>query len=617
MQPPNLRTSIGGLIAVSVIVALAVVGASGPGASSPVTSAQAATRARPTVAFTTPKARARVSGRIRVGAKVSTRPAISRVEFRVDGKLRWTDRRRPFFMNGDRGRLATSTMSVGTHRLMVTAIAKNGRRRSATRTIRVTRTRGTAPVRGGGGSGGGAAVAPPPAVPVPTSAPAPAAVRLGLATQNNLGIVWNASPGATGYGVYINGQRLADVASPTYTFSGLSCGITYRIAIDSVASGGARSARALLTATTAGCPPASVFLSPSGNDASDCSAAAPCQSLDRGYHAAAPGAVVQLAAGSYPGGQITFDSSKVGAAGQVVLSPAAGASVTVANELLIGAQHLELRDMALANGWQTDANAADVVMRNLDSKHFFVNSSQQVSIIGGRVGPGQDYHPQIQSSNTTPPRDILVDGVTFHDWTASNTSVHTECLQIGSGDRITVRNSRFINCYATGNLHITHYGDAPRTRNVTIENNFFSSTVTGFYAVQAYAVQNLLIRNNSATGQGILVMPFPGDSVAANNVRVVANLAPAGAWECVAGVTYRSNVWYWSGAGQKAAKCNASDTALTGTSNPGFVNPGSLDLHLTASSPALGRGAATEAAATDIDGDPRAVGASDAGADER
>ncbi len=103
---------------------------------------------------------------------------------------------------------------------------------------------------------------------------------------------------------------------------------------------------------------------------------------------------MQLAAGSYPGGQITFDNSKTGAAGQVVLSPAPGASVTVAGELLIGAQHLELRDMALANGWQTDANAADVVMRNLDSKHFFVNSSQQISIIGGRVGPGQ--------STTTP-----------------------------------------------------------------------------------------------------------------------------------------------------------------------------------------------------------------------
>ena len=286
---------------------------------------------------------------------------------------------------------------------------------------------------------------------------------------------------------------------------------------------------------------------------------------------------------------------------------------------MIGARHLELRDMALPGGWQTDANAADVIMRNLDSRHLFINSSQQVSVIGGRVGPTGpvNYHPQIDATTPTPPRDILIDGVTFHDWRVAVPGQHTECLQIGGGDRITVRNSRFINCEATGNLHITHYGDpSPRTRNVTIENNFFSTTINGYYAIQAYAVQNLLIRNNSAT-QGFLVMPFPGDTVAANNVRVVAqprSRPPRGS--ASPGCSTASNVFFWGIAGQQAAKCDSSDTALTGTSNPGFVNPGALDLHLTASSPALGRGAATEAAVTDIDGEPR--GASpDAGADER
>ena len=195
---------------------------------------------------------------------------------------------------------------------------------------------------------------------------------------------------------------------------------------------------------------------------------------------------------------------------------------------MIGAEHLELRDMAMPGGWQTDANAADVTMRNIDSRHLFINSSQQVSVIGGRVGPTGpvNYHPQIAATTTTPPRDILIDGVTFHDWRVAAAGQHTECLQIGGGDRITVRNSRFINCEATGNMHITHYGDpSPRTRNVTIENNFFSTTINGYYAIQAYAVQNLTIRNNSAT-QGFTIQAFPGDTVAANNVRVIGNLAP-------------------------------------------------------------------------------------------
>ena len=96
--------------------------------------------------------------------------------------------------------------------------------------------------------------------------------------------------------------------------------------MDSAASGGARSSRATIVGTTSACPSPSVFLSPAGNDGSNCSAAAPCRTLDRGYHAAAPGAVVQLAAGSYPGGNITSDASKSAATSRVVLAPAPGAA---------------------------------------------------------------------------------------------------------------------------------------------------------------------------------------------------------------------------------------------------------------------------------------------------
>ena len=558
-----------------------------------------------------------MSGSIRVSAKVSTKPAISRVEFRVDGKLRWTDRKTPFVMNGDNGKLATSSLAVGAHTLTITAVAKNGSRRSTTRTIRVRRTGGTTPV--GSGTGGGTTTTPPPpSTPAPTSSPAPNSLRLVGVSGSGLAVQWDSAPGAITYGVYLNGQKYSEATNTGYTFNGLSCGISYRILVDSAASGGARSSRATIVGTTSACPSPSVFLSPAGNDASNCSAAAPCRTLDRGYHAAAPGAVVQLAAGTYPGGSITYDGAKSGAGSRVVLAPAPGAGVAIADELLISAEHLEFRDMAMPGGWQTDANATDVTMRNIDSKHLFINSSQQISVIGGRVGPTApvNYHPQIAASTTTPPRDILIDGVTFHDWRIAVAGQHTECLQIGGGDRITVRNSRFINCEATGNLHITHYGDpSPRTRNVTIENNFFSTTIGGYFSIQAYAVQNLTIRNNSAT-QGFTIQAFPGDTVAANNVKVIGNLAPNPSYGCIAGVTYRSNVWFWGISGQQAAKCSGSDTALTGTANPGFANEGALDLHVGAGSPALGRGADPEAAVTDIDGEPRGA-APDAGADER
>ena len=312
MLPPLMRASIGGLIAVGAIAALAVIGTSGSSGSDPVSSAQAAAATRPTVAFTSPKAGATVSGSIKVSAKVSTKPAISRVEFRVDGKLRWTDRKTPFVMNGDNGKLATSSLKVGAHTLTITAVAKNGSRRSTTRTIRVRRTGGAAPV--GSGSGGGPTTTPPPATtPAPTSSPAPTSLRLVGVSGAGLAVQWDSAPGAITYGVYLNGQKYSEATNTGYTFNNLSCGISYRILVDSAASGGARSSRATIVGTTSACPSPSVFLSPAGNDGSNCSAAAPCRTLDRGYHAAAPGAVVQLAAGTYPGGTITFDGSKSGA----------------------------------------------------------------------------------------------------------------------------------------------------------------------------------------------------------------------------------------------------------------------------------------------------------------
>jgi hypothetical protein len=400
------------------------------------------------------------------------------------------------------------------------------------------------------------------------------------------------------------------------TFSGLGCATSHTVRVEALDGAGNRSAAAVLTVATAACttppPPASgasVFLSPAGDDAAACTAAAPCRTIGRGFRAAAPGQIVEMAAGTYAGGTIAADPAKATATQRVVLRPASGATVTVSSELNVNARHIEFRGMAMPGGWKTLEQAQDVVMRDVDAKHMFVLSSQDVAVLGGSVGPGVDYHPMIAASTAVPPRNVLVEGVRFHDWTRSNSTIHTECLQIGAGDGIVIRGNRFTNCQATGNMHVTHWGDSPRTRNVTIENNFFSTTTDGYFSVQAYAYDNLLIRNNSAT-QGFLIMP----AGAMNNVRVIANVAPAGSWECVSGVTYRSNVWFHGSA--QPAKCDATDLGVS-AANPGFANPSALDLHLVAGSPAIGRGSASDGAATDIDGQVRGVtGAPDAGADE-
>jgi hypothetical protein len=330
----------------------------------------------------------------------------------------------------------------------------------------------------------------------------------------------------------------------------------------------------------------------------------PCASLGHAYDVARAGQVVEVASGAY--GQQKIGSDPAKGADTVLFRPARGASVHLGG-LEVAAQHVEVRDMTVGSSTTTFATAADVVLRNLTiNGGIFILSSQRVSVVGGSVGPGVDYHPQIAAAdgNATPPRDILIDGVLFHDWTRSRSDVHTECLQIGAGDRITVRNSRFRNCDVM-DLHVTNFGIAPLTSNLTIENNFFSSSNDGgFYSIEANAFENLLIRYNSLA-QALKI--FTGSDQGPNiNVRVIANVGPYQSWACETGVIYRYNVW-------DGASCDATDL----NAPSGFVDASTENLHLLSTSAAVGHGDPTSFPATDIDGDRRPSGGTpDAGADE-
>ena len=88
--------------------------------------------------------------------------------------------------------------------------------------------------------------------------------------------------------------------------------------------------------------------------ANPCSQAQPCRSFDRGYHVASPGQVVEAAAGSYGDQTVLYDASKEGAPANVLIRPAAGATVTVGDLNLIGhsrfvkgATHLSVQSIVL------------------------------------------------------------------------------------------------------------------------------------------------------------------------------------------------------------------------------------------------------------------------------
>jgi hypothetical protein len=275
--------------------------------------------------------------------------------------------------------------------------------------------------------------------------------------------------------------------------------------------------------------------------------------------------------------------------------------------LTVNASHVTLRNLVVNGNWTTNDGTDDVTFRDLTvNGGIFINSSSNISVMGGSVGGTMDSHPQFASwPENTHIQNILVDGVTFHDIRRSNSSVHGECLQIAGGTGVTVRNSTFVNCMVF-DLSITEYNGSGPPTDYLIENNVFGPSVDGGYYslhfnTNASDFRNMVVRYNSSPQ----AFSFTGLQ-RLTNVRVVGNVAPMSPGGCASGISFRYNVW-------AGAKCGATDLNAAA----GFVNSGALNLHLLPGSAAIDRGDPGDAPATDHDGRARPRGAApDAGAFE-
>jgi hypothetical protein len=353
-------------------------------------------------------------------------------------------------------------------------------------------------------------------------------------------------------------------------------------------------------------PPASVFISPSGTDANPCTQPQPCRSFNRAYRVAASGATVEVAGGTYGGETISPDVSKTSAA-DVVFRPAAGAAVTVAGEIDANGAHFELRGMTI-HKINFPRSADDIILRNVINHGMWMQGASNISILGGEITCGFcGYHPHIQNDGGAP-RNILWDGVYFHDW-HSVSGEHVECLQILGGDGVTIRNSVFRNC-GTGNgglgataaLHLQAYG-TPAPRNILLENNFFYASGNP-YVIQGEDFENFDLRYNSLAGP-LLLYNGPSAGTGMDFVGNVLKAGPCSAQDNAAPINWRYNVI-------QGGSCGPTDRNAAG----GFVDPSS-NLHLAAGSAALNAGDPAGHPARDIDGQNRPLGAApDAGADE-
>lgn len=348
-------------------------------------------------------------------------------------------------------------------------------------------------------------------------------------------------------------------------------------------------------------------MAPSGSDANPCTRAQPCRTFNRAYRVAAAGAVVEVAGGSYGGEGMSPDSTKTSTA-DVVFRPAVGAAVSVTGEINVNAAHLELRDMSV-HQLNFPAGADDVTLRNVVTHGLWMQGPSNISMIGGELTCGFcGYHSHLQNAGSTPPRNILFDGVDFHDW-HSVSGEHVECLQILGGDGITIRNSVFRNCGtgngglgATADLHLQTYG-SPAPRNILLENNFFYPG-GNMYPIQGEDFHNFDLRYNSIAGPILIYntaapgtdMDFVGNVLRASSCTAQGSGVP---------INWRYNVI-------QGGSCGPTDRNAAS----GFVS-GSANLHLAPGAAAINAGDPASFPARDIDGQARpAGGAPDAGADE-
>jgi hypothetical protein len=298
-------------------------------------------------------------------------------------------------------------------------------------------------------------------------------------------------------------------------------------------------------------PAPSAFLSPTGDDAAACTAAAPCASLDRAWRAVEPGDVVELAAGRY-GRQVLGPDAARTADAPVIFRPAAGANVRIA-ELRCGewngdrgADHVELRDVTV--GGVSVQRCDGVTLRRVTvDGGLLISGSTNFTMIGGSVGPGVNTHPDVvavyQSEPPIVPRNIVFDGVLFHDWIVTEDGVHGECLQVSDVRGFVMRNSRFTNCDTFG-LHIDGTVGGP-VRDVLIEGNIFERTGdhTGknpaYFGLSIRDGRGVQVRNNVSLQA--IALPSPDEDI--RNWTISGNAAALEQWHCDGRIVFRDNLW--------------------------------------------------------------------------
>jgi chitodextrinase len=461
--------------------------------------------------------------------------------------------------------------------------------------------------------------------------PAPTALTISKVTETSLTASWTSGGGTTaGYGVYLGTTTVKSAQSETtYTFTGLTCGIPYRVGIDAYDAAGNRSSLLSLDAKTAACtgsppppPPSSsstaLVVSTNGADTNPCTSVLPCRSFGRAYKAAAPGATVLVMAGTYPGQEISDDPAKQSGA-PVVFQPSGGA-VTVNGTLdfgqdqfnRLGPKGVTIKDMTITylHAW---AGSERLTWENIDAVHFDMDAVDSV-VRGGDYGPCQAPRddPSCLSRVLGNARNVLVENASFHDITSTDLgNFHVDGFAVFGGANVTLRNNKFYGNMIT-NIRVQNCCGNTPISNLVIENNWFAPPLQGDgVSINANGIDidnnvpGLKIRFNSFAEGG-----YPQITASQSDAELTGNLFTNAT--CASGARYSYNVFKpWSET-QGQGACGSTDKKV---STLGYASGGYA---LASDSPAIDAvPSSVGCPQQDLQGTSRPLGAAcDAGATE-
>jgi hypothetical protein len=439
-----------------------------------------------------------------------------------------------------------------------------------------------------------------------------------------------------------------------------------------------------------------IYVSTSGSDSAAGTSSAPLKTIQAAANQAGAGDTIVVAAGTY---NERPNFSKSGSAGSpIVVQPASGASVTIAQGLTVSGSYYRVSGFAITPGsrdtsvqGQVQITGSNDVVDHVSQRDTYGTANSDVwnsaylagsnntlsninfsncgdlvtegtndTIDGGTIAHTGGSMAVLEGSYNTLEHLTMHDTGNTTDGQIDTSGNGSDCINI-NGQHITIRGNKIYNVFIhSSNQHEDSIQWWNSADDLVIENNQIGSrAVGGPYTsgdaghiqfetdYTGHSAERVTIKNNVFLGDmgGYVLRSSASQVIPAQtqNWQIIGNTFDTNLpirgdiTQNMPGLTIKDNIFTTAQDWQKPSGANFDYNAYVGcavgstdgshsfsVSSAGWVNPDlssktaygvNSDLHLTASSPLVGKGASLSSLTTDKDGktraNPTSVGAYD------